>query len=194
MRPFGQVDEIGPVDRVDGDEDRVPAAGPAVRGDRALDVGEPLGRLRPVGLGDGAEELGVERLRRELANLLDRLRIGPCASGERIPQADDPRRGQDRRRVRDRLRADVSDAAVADPVDGAQRDDVAQARAVLAVAEAEDGPALVVDLGDEVAVGGRALEQAGDRLPRIDVDRRRHEQRHRRLHVRARRRRARCGR
>ncbi len=64
---------------VDGDEHRVPAAGPATRRDGALHARLAFGHRRIVGRGDGAL-LPAERLRRVEARLRQRLRVDAAAA------------------------------------------------------------------------------------------------------------------
>ena len=122
----------------------------------------------------------MERLRRELAHLLDRLGVDAAVAASGLRSEVIQVLGDGRRHVGDRVAADVAGAAVPDPVDRAERGDVGQLAAVLAVAEAQDRAALVVDLRDEVLVERAAVEEVGHRAPVLDVDRRRDLQRHRR--------------
>ena len=90
-------------DAVDGDEDRVPAPGPAPRRARLLHLGVPLGERRVVGHGDRAL-LRAERLRRVQPDALGRLRIRAAGGRQRVGHGGDRQVGDDAAAARRRRR------------------------------------------------------------------------------------------
>ena len=89
--------DVGRVGRVDADEDRVPAAGPAERRDRAGHLGKLQRGGAIVGLGDRPELLGAEGVRRQPADLLDGLGVDAAGRRERVADGLDPARSRSTR-------------------------------------------------------------------------------------------------
>ena len=150
----GQPAHVVLVARMDGDEDRVPAAGPAERRLGGGDAGVAHRHLLPVRLGDGAELHGAESLRRDLPHMLDRLAVHAETRGQWLEDGVDGGeiergagiRGVERLgrvggdEVHQRSRADIARQTIADAVarDGARG--VERPPAVLVVAEAQASP------------------------------------------------------
>src|SRR5262249_5649030 len=148
--------DLAAAETVGRHEDGVPAPGPAERRCGMLHVGTALRRGGVIGWRDGAL-LGAERLRRIATGDLDilrldaagrRQRIAHCL--ERVARADDMRNG---------LGADVPGRAVADAVDRSELRIGIGPLALLVVAEAQARATVVLDLDDEVRVGGAALDE-----------------------------------
>src|SRR5690606_31013524 len=76
--------ELPIVARLDGDERRVPAAGPAVDGARIENFGVSACHVSPVGLGDGSELQAAESLWRQLLHLGGTLRVAATGGGQRL--------------------------------------------------------------------------------------------------------------
>ncbi len=103
-------------DRIDRQIDLVPAAGPAQRRRRVLQLARELA-LRQGGIisgRDGALQHLAKRRRRKQPGLGDRLGVGPAARGQRVAHrqaAADALVAQDQ--VHDRLRADIAARTIA---------------------------------------------------------------------------------
>ena len=82
--PRASVSDVLRVLRIDADEHRVPAAGPAEACDRPGDAAEREGSVLVVALGDGSKLLRAKCRRRVLAHLLDRFGIDAASA----PAAD----------------------------------------------------------------------------------------------------------
>ena len=134
-----QPAQIGGIDRMNRDEHRVPAAGPAETRLCRRNIGMAQRHLLPVALGDCAELDGTEGLRCDLAHMFDGFRLLAACCGERLPY---PRDGRDDNagidEMHERAPADIAEFAVADPV---ARDDplrIERSPAILIVAKTQE--------------------------------------------------------
>ena len=152
--------EIARALRLGGDEDGVPASGPAQRRDGIFDLRVHLGYALVVGHGDRAL-LSHERLRGAAANLVGGLGIGASDCRERIGALRDAGVAT----VDERVGADIPCRSVADAIRSGERRVGVRPQAVDVVAKAQTRRPVGLDLHDEMRVSGTVGKQVLLRSP-----------------------------